>query len=231
MNQRLEPLSADIVNEKLDKHEMWRNAYAQLWDGWQLDVSNFDCSGYRFSEYSLVEMVGSFALMRNCQFLNCDITYGRFNSSILENSFFSRCKMTKAYLPCARLAGSVFQDCDICNADFRMAKMNNVRMECCTLQGCDFMDAELNGADFRLCDVSECNFIGTALDFSKKKPEYCYCTDNLGNTVMLITGYNAVYDLPLFMQHINPMLLNAAYGLSEDDVRRMIYRFSCGWSA
>lgn len=229
MNQRLEPLSAELVNDKLVKHKMWRNGYAQLWDGWQLDVSNYNCSGYRFERESLVEMIGSFAMMRSCQFFNCDITYGKFNSAILEHATFSKCRLTKAYFPCSKLSGAFFHGCDMENVDFRMAYMQNVRIEGCTLRGSDFQDANLEGADFSLSDVSGCNFIGTALDFSKNNPSYCYCTDGIGKTIMLVVGHNAVYDVPLFMQQIDPMCLNAAYRMTEHTVNQMIDSFNHGW--
>ena len=225
----LEPLSDSIVNEAAKRHSQWRNGYAQLWKGWQFNISEYNCTGYRFCNYSLQEMVGSYAVMNSCNFYNCDLSYSRMNSAIANHSEYHSCMLKEAYLPCVRMDGAVFENCEIYHADFRMAKMNNVVMKNCDLTGCDFQDAELAGADLRFCTVTGCNFKGTELDFSNRIPPYCYCKDVYGKTIMIMTGYKDVYDVPEFMQIADPMELNAAHGVSLDRVNQMIACFNKGW--
>ena len=174
-------------------------------------------------------MVGSYAVMNSCYFYNCDLSYSRMNSAIANHSEYHSCMLKKAYLPCVRMDGAVFENCEIYHADFRMAKMNNVVMKNCDLTGCDFQDAELAGADLRFCNVTGCNFKGTELDFSNRIPPYCYCKDVYGKTIMIMTGYKDVYDVPEFMQVADPMELNAAHGVSLDRVNQMIACFNKGW--
>lgn len=231
MYPRLEPLSDSIVQEKLQRHNFWRNGFAQLWSGWQFNISNYNCQGYNFHHVGLREMVGSFAMMRNCQFFMCDICYGKFNTAIMDNVSFSQCNLAKVYMPCARLDGSSFRSCQLYGADLRMAKMKNVNMYACDMAMCNFQDAELEGADLRYSNVVGCNFKGTCLDFSgtNKIPAYCYCQDQTGKTIMLVTGYPQIYELPEFMQRINPMELNAAYGISLERVNQLVACFNHSW--
>lgn len=220
----LEQLSDSIVEEAVKKHSYWKNGYAQLWSGWQFNISRYNCKNYRFCNYSLQEMIGSYAVMDGCYFFNCNLAYSRFNSAIANRSEFHNCILKKAYFSCARMNESKFDNCQADGSDFRMAKMNNTVMTNCSLTDSDFQDAELSGADLRFCNVIGCNFRGTAFDFSRKQPAYCYWRDCRGKTILLMTGYKDVYDVPGFMQMLDPMKLNAAYGISYEYVN---WRIAC----
>lgn len=226
-------LTEDLFKQKYINHLAWLDGIAQLWDGWQLDLSGLEAREFEFRNYNLRE-AGLHQMEIDSSFFNCcDLTCARLNSSIIKDTTFHACKMQHMKNWCTFFDNVTMNSCDLTGSDFKYAILGNVSMCYCNLSGCSFAYANMDTADIRLANIIEADFTGTRYDFSKNPdvlPDLCYFSDMAGKTYMIQKNDTVIYPMPEEFAYLPPEKLNKALHISKEQEQGMYNAFVSGWT-
>ncbi len=93
---------------------------------------------------SLVDVVGSRLVLRDCQLLGVDVSGG-----VLRDVVLIDCQLRMARAFGARFERCWFQNCDLREAEFEESRFDRVAFRGCDLAGARLMRSNLGQADFR----------------------------------------------------------------------------------
>ena len=225
-------LSEEIFNTKYINHLAWLDGIAQLWAGWQLDLSGYSIQGFEFKNYKLRE-AGLHLMKIDSSFFNgCDLTYARLNSSMIKDTAFNACQMQRMQNWCVSMENVTLNNCDLTGSDFKYSSLVNVSMCYSDLTGCSFAYADMDTADIRLANIMEADFTGTRYDYSKNLdvlPDLCYFTDMDGRTYMIQKNEAVTYPMPENFAYLPAEKLNKALHISPEQAQEMYNAFVAGW--